>query len=47
LSQDHEGAELSWAQVIEAEGWHFGHAKLAAGRQPAVPSDHIMFGIDQ
>ena len=44
---DHEGAELSWAQVIEAEGWHFGNAKLAAGRQPAVPSDHIKFGIDQ
>jgi hypothetical protein len=33
--------------VIEADGRHLGHAKLAAGGYPAVLSDYLEFGIDQ
>jgi hypothetical protein len=33
--------------VIEAQGRDFGHAELAAGRQPAMPTDHVAMAIHQ
>ena len=44
---NHKGAELGWAQVVEAEGGHLGEAKHATGRQPTVPGNHIELSIDQ
>jgi hypothetical protein len=44
---NHKGAELGWAQVVEAEGRHLGKTKHAASRQPTVPRNHIEISIDQ
>jgi len=33
--------------MVEAQGRHLAPAELAAGQQPAMPGDHLEFGIDQ
>ena len=34
-------------QVIEAHCRHLGHVQLTAGREAAVPCDHVAIAIDQ
>ena len=33
--------------MVEAQGWHLIHAKLAASEQPAMSGNHIALAIDQ
>jgi hypothetical protein len=44
---DHEGASLGRGQVIEAQCRHLAPSEFAASEQPAIPSDHVIFTIDQ
>ena len=42
-----EGADLRRGEVIEAKGRNYAPAELAAGQQPAMPGDYVVFSVDQ
>src|SRR5262249_22142368 len=44
---DHEGADLSWRQVIEANRRDLGHTERRRTQDTAMPADHAAIAIDE
>jgi hypothetical protein len=44
---DHKGADLSWAQMLEANGRDLRHTERSGSLGSAMPADDLAIAIDQ